>query len=301
MSDDLFISYSRGDNGHTRVTALVRRIEADFRAFAGRPLRSLVDVSAITALRPAGRLRSRYDRFGLAIRVALFLVVCATSVGVAEPAPAFAVRSCAVVGRHLRGVVRSRVIKSHGDVVLYRVLGATSDSISACDRATKRFVLIGHDESRQDAGGEYPPERTVTELHLAGQWVIALTATGEGAASVCSKYGGDPCPSVHVSLVVANVARGVTGTASNAAETESELLRPLVSSAGTVAWVQSSVATTSSSRTLFGCEARIVRRGVICRPREIVTSDLKVSSLTLSGRKVSWSDDTGAHTAFVPP
>jgi hypothetical protein len=47
MSYDLFISYSRRDNQQSRVTELVERIQADFAAFAGRPLVPFFDVTEI--------------------------------------------------------------------------------------------------------------------------------------------------------------------------------------------------------------------------------------------------------------
>jgi len=44
---DLFISYSRRDNAQGRVTQLVERIQADFAAFAGRPLQPFFDLTEI--------------------------------------------------------------------------------------------------------------------------------------------------------------------------------------------------------------------------------------------------------------
>ena len=47
MPYDLFISYSRRDNTHSRVTQLVKHIQADFEAFAGRPLEAFFDLDEI--------------------------------------------------------------------------------------------------------------------------------------------------------------------------------------------------------------------------------------------------------------
>lgn len=44
-SYDVFISYSRRDNAQGRITQLVKRIESDFFAFAGRPLKLFFDIS----------------------------------------------------------------------------------------------------------------------------------------------------------------------------------------------------------------------------------------------------------------
>jgi len=47
MPYDLFISYSRRDNAQGRITQLVERIQADFAAFAGRPLQPFFDLTEI--------------------------------------------------------------------------------------------------------------------------------------------------------------------------------------------------------------------------------------------------------------
>jgi TIR domain/NB-ARC domain len=50
MPYDLFVSYSRRDNQSGRVTELVARIQADFEAFAGRPLTPFFDASEIRGM-----------------------------------------------------------------------------------------------------------------------------------------------------------------------------------------------------------------------------------------------------------
>src|SRR5262249_45993931 len=52
MPYDLFISYSRRDNGQGdgRITQFVERIGRDFAAFVGRPLRPFFDRSAIAGM-----------------------------------------------------------------------------------------------------------------------------------------------------------------------------------------------------------------------------------------------------------
>ena len=47
MSYDLFISYSRRDNAHGRISELVERIKTDFAAFAGRALQPFFDLTEI--------------------------------------------------------------------------------------------------------------------------------------------------------------------------------------------------------------------------------------------------------------
>ena len=53
---DLFISYARRDNQDGRVTQLVERIQQDFTAFAGRPLRLFFDQHAILSMEDWQRL-----------------------------------------------------------------------------------------------------------------------------------------------------------------------------------------------------------------------------------------------------
>lgn len=50
MPYDLFVSYSRKDNREGRIAQLVERIEADFLAFAGRPLVPFFDAAAIRGM-----------------------------------------------------------------------------------------------------------------------------------------------------------------------------------------------------------------------------------------------------------
>ena len=50
MPYDLFISYSRRDNQQGRITQLVERIQADFAAFAGRPLVPFFDATEIRGM-----------------------------------------------------------------------------------------------------------------------------------------------------------------------------------------------------------------------------------------------------------
>jgi hypothetical protein len=50
MPYDLFISYSRCDNEHGRITQLVERIKADFTCFAHRELVPYVDVQEIQGM-----------------------------------------------------------------------------------------------------------------------------------------------------------------------------------------------------------------------------------------------------------
>ncbi len=47
MIYDLFISYSRLDDQHGRITQLIKRIKADFEMFAGRPLAAFFDIEEI--------------------------------------------------------------------------------------------------------------------------------------------------------------------------------------------------------------------------------------------------------------
>jgi len=60
MPYDLFISYSRRDNQQGRVTQLVQRIEADFAAFAGRPLMPFFDVTEAVVPRGRGKPARRH-------------------------------------------------------------------------------------------------------------------------------------------------------------------------------------------------------------------------------------------------
>jgi tetratricopeptide (TPR) repeat protein len=50
MPYDLFISYSRRDNGNGRITEFVERISRDFESFAGRPLRPFFDITEIQGM-----------------------------------------------------------------------------------------------------------------------------------------------------------------------------------------------------------------------------------------------------------
>jgi len=47
---DLFVSYSRSDNGQSRITQLVESIQAEFAAFAGRPLVPFFDATEIRGM-----------------------------------------------------------------------------------------------------------------------------------------------------------------------------------------------------------------------------------------------------------
>ena len=50
MPYDLFVSYSRKDNQHGRVSELIAQIKSDYRQFAGEDLQCFFDLSEINAI-----------------------------------------------------------------------------------------------------------------------------------------------------------------------------------------------------------------------------------------------------------
>jgi len=125
--------------------------------------------------------------------------------------PAAAAVRCVVRGHAIPGVAHSRVVSISGEVVVYRTRGPRADGFWACSRRGNRFVLVGRDDTYQSAEEEYGPTTTLSQFHVAGNWLVVTHETGADEFAGCTKYAISACPGPVDSLVVVNVARGLRG------------------------------------------------------------------------------------------
>ena len=258
-----------------------------------------------------GRLNRHHRRartFYSAMKPSRALVIAAglCALGAATPCtPAEAASRCAVRGHVVPGVRHSRVTQTRGSLVVYRTRSAHSDTFWACRRGRTRRVLVGHDDSFQTRGDEYGATTTLSGFQLAGDWLLVVGETGADQTLQCSKYAQFPCPSPVDTLIAVNVAVGrhgqlaslMTGsTDASHNSTQTEWKRTLLSTAGGVAWLQTSTTYTAGSSqgtagpsSLYGCVAQRRGGGIGCAPRLVSQGNIDPSSLGLTGTTLSWT------------
>jgi hypothetical protein len=230
---------------------------------------------------------------------------------------------CAARGNAIPGVAHSRVVSVNGEVVVYRTRGPSADHFWACSRRGNRFVLVGPDDTYQSAEEEYGPTTTLSQFHVAGNWLIVTHETGADEFVACSKYAFYPCPGAVDTLVVVNVARGLRGQIAriitdqtNAGGKVSQVTwsRTLLSPKGAVAWLQTGGPETKASgpetkvsspspdeitSSLYGCLVTIMKGSVGCTGRLLAQGDIAAASLRLAATILSWTAGGQAQSALL--
>jgi hypothetical protein len=212
---------------------------------------------------------------------------------------------CQVRGVAIAGVAHSRVLAARHGTVVYRVRGAHDDVWWACRRGSATRARIGGTDSYQGNGSEYGPTHTLGRLTLAGGWVLAVKTTGLADYESCTKYAAYPCPGPSKSLVVvdvrgsrpgpATITHFSTGTATGQNfEPGTNLTRVLLSSAGGLAWLESSdtgaPAKPPPVLKLYGCALTDAASAPTCTAAQLDASPaISASSLELRGTTVTWS------------
>lgn len=207
--------------------------------------------------------------------------------GVAQAAP-----RCVVHGHSIAGVRTSKVVALTGTIVVYRTHRKhefeEDRDMWACDRRSNRFTLVGMEELK--IGYE---EGSLSELHVAGNWLIVDQGSEEVGAEECGKYdveGNQSCESSE-SLLIVNASSGLEGRVSEASLRTAALPSALLSADGALAWweEQKTEAGKEALATLYGCAIVTQRHGLQCKPRVIAQGAIPQASVSLSGKTLSWT------------
>ena len=215
---------------------------------------------------------------------------------------------CMVRGHSISGIAGSRVLSTHGEVILYRVRGRLIDTLWACTRGHGRGAAIGRDESYQARAEEYGPELTLGPVQVAGNWVMVTQEKGAAQEAACIKYMG-PCPGRTDTLVLGNTTTGLTArpaqimtaeldTEGNVQQTLS-FRRVLLSPAGAAVWLDESRSGTMTSAALFGCLASTVGPTMTCAAQKLAEGPIDSGSLQLAGIVVSWTQGGLTQSATI--
>jgi hypothetical protein len=197
---------------------------------------------------------------------------------------------CGVHGKTIPGIAHSQVVSAHGDVVVYRVRHRSFDTYWACSRTHRRRVLMGGDDSYSMRNELYGPTKAFTEIRTAGDWVTAIHE--EDNSPECGKYGETECEGRSTTLVVVNVALGLS-VQENVYFPGGETARWLLSPQGGVAWLEDAPA------ELHGCAATVMNGKLVCPELTLSKGPIEASSIHLSGTTLTWTAADGAHTATV--
>jgi len=239
-------------------------------------------------------------------------------VAAASTAPAQAATpSCAVHGRTIAHLSHSQVVSTSGALVVYRVRGSQWDTLWACERGSRARSLVGRDDSFQ-SDGEYSPSLIVSNIHLAGPWVLATIETGADSYDACTKYAepeAPPCIGPEESLELVNAATParldisrivLNSTTASGSSVATQWLRTALSPIGAVAWL-TSVSTTpagfaSSSaaiNTLWGCRVGGSAKSTSCPATTLASGAVAPDSLAFSGATLSWTLGGQPHSAAL--
>ncbi len=208
---------------------------------------------------------------------------------------------CEVRHHSIPGIAGSRVLSSHGEVVVYRVRGRLFDTLWACAAGHGRGAAMGRDESYQagqDTGNEYGPELTLGPVQVAGNWAIATQEMGSAQEAACSKYMG-PCQGRSDTLVLGNATSGLVARPAqivtaqlNAQGNVQQTLgftKVLLSPAGAAVWLVLSRSGSAVSTTLFGCLASTAGKTMTCSAQRLAEGPIASGSLRLTRTVVSWT------------
>jgi hypothetical protein len=225
----------------------------------------------------------------LALRALACLVAGALALAASAATAGAAVR-CGVHRHAISGIAGSRVLSAQGDVVVYRVRHRSFDTYWACSRTHRRRVLIGRDDSYSMRYELYGPTKAFTEIRTAGDWVTAIHE--EDNSPECGKYGETECEGRSTTLVVINVALGLS-VHENVYFPGGETAKWLLSPQGGVVWLEDAPA------ELHGCAATVVKGKLSCPEITLSTGHIEPSSIHLSGTTLTWTAPDGIHSAAV--
>jgi hypothetical protein len=222
---------------------------------------------------------------------------------------------CQVRAAAIAGIARSHVLAVQGQTVVYRVRGSNSDVWWACRHGGTTRTKLGSTDRYQLAGSEYGPTHTLGALQLAGSWVLAIKTTGLSDYATCSKYAGYPCPEPSKTVVVLDVGgarpgpSAITHFSTGTATAEglgpyTNLTRVLLSSAGGLAWLETTHAGTASAPApvlnLYGCALTDAASGPACTPVQLDTSPaINPASVELRATTLTWNGNGQTKSASL--
>lgn len=209
----------------------------------------------------------------------------------AAATPGAAAGRCGVHDHAISGLTRSRVIITHGPVIVYRVRNHAFDTYWACRRGSRGRVLMGRDDSYAQRYELYGPTKAFGEIRVAGDWVTAIHEQDNDPE--CGKYGESGCEGRSTTLVIVNVALGLVAH-ENVYFPVSETAAWFVSPQGGVAWLEESL-----QDELRGCAAQLLGGKLVCPERTLGTGRIVASSIRLSGTTLTWTASDGPHAATV--
>jgi len=261
---------------------------------------------------PSLRFNQAGQLAGAAPALALLALAPVFAVTVAFGSPGARAVKCTVRGHSVPGIAASRVLSTHGEVIVYRTRGRLFDTLWACTRGHGRGAAMGRDESYQagkDVNNQYGPELTLGPVQVAGSWVMITEEQGAADEVACSKYMA-PCPGRSDTLVLGNATTGLTArpaqimTAQLNAEGNVQrtlrFARTLLSSAGAAVWLEESTSGTVTSATLLGCLARTVGQTMTCPAQTLAEGHIDSRSLQLARTMVTWTQAGQPQSATIP-
>jgi len=248
-------------------------------------------------------------------RIGIALAAAAT-LAVAAAAPARSAGGCEVSGGALAGVAHSHLVAVRGATLVYSVRSRQRDDWFACRRGSPVRAPIGSQNSFQKRNAEYGPSQTLSDLELAGDWVVVVEQTGVDETVACGKYQPSFCWNPDAAILAADasaasarpgvVARLVSSpTDAEADGVNYELGRVLLSAAGGIAWLEQAEPygqappTVPWTYAIYGCVLADGSGGPTCAPVRLAASPTRPASLALSGTTLTWTADGQSQSASL--
>lgn len=149
---------------------------------------------------------------------------------------------------------------------------------------------MGRDDSYAMRYELYGPTKAFGEIRTAGDWVTAIHE--EDNSPECGKYGETECSGRSTTLVVVNIALGLSVREKIYFPTP-KTAKWLLSAQGGVAWLEDAPA------ELHGCAATVVGGKLTCPELTLSTGPVDSGSIRLSGMTLTWTAADGIHSATV--
>jgi hypothetical protein len=259
---------------------------------------------------PSLRLKLAGTLLAAALAAAL-LALAPVAMTMALGSPSTRSVKCSVRGHSIPRIAGSRVLSTHGEVIVYRTRGRLFDTLWACTRGHGRGAALGRDESHQageDAGNEYGPELTLGPVQVAGNWALVTQEKGSAQEAACTKYMTS-CPGRTDTLVVGNTTTGLTArpaqivtdqlNAEGNVQQTLKFTRMLLSPAGAAVWLDESRSSGVASDSLFGCLALTVGQTMTCSAQKLAEGQIDSRSLQLGRTMVSWTQAGRTQSAAI--
>lgn len=221
------------------------------------------------------------------MRLLLLWLLTACTVAILGAVPADGARK-GRCDRHARGAELRT-----GQALVFRrwIDEDISSRLYACVRPSGTARLLARVEEDDDL---YGSDAFFASLRLGGRYAAGEFVTGAASASQCSKYGGDPCPTIEHRVRILEIAGGRRLDVPT-----TYLVAPvLVSRDGVVVWVTGS--STDAHLVATATRAAPQPGRLVASPAEL-DHGVDAASVRLSGRTVTWTHGGENRSAVVAP